>query len=94
MSWQAKELGISLKKLERERFTHANHLKMLKEHYQRVRLFEIERYLMSLQDRPVSPPKQVKPKTVKAKPGKSKYSFTEEQLRIATKSLDRHARNN
>jgi hypothetical protein len=92
MSWQAKELGISLKKLERERFTHANHLKMLKEHYQRVRLYEIERYLVALQDRPVSSPKKVKPKPIKAR--KPKYSFTEEQLRIATKSLERHAEAN
>lgn len=98
----AEELGIDLDSLERERFGTPEHYEQLRKHLDRVRAYELaQKYLETerrLETLAAEAKAEPKPEVVRRRRGRPRkqprtYEFTDRQLEIALRSIERHAGN-
>jgi nitrogen-specific signal transduction histidine kinase len=94
--------GLSMEQLEQERFGSYQHYQMVREHAQRVRDYEVEMEmkrmrrrveLLAEQDEAIAVYMRARKNAQRAarKKAEREYVFTNEQMRIAIKSIERHA---
>lgn len=96
--------GLTMEQLEQERFGSYQHYEMVREHAQRVRDYEVQVEMESLRKRVellaqqdeviavyMKARKNAQRRAQKKAEREREYVFTDEQMRIAIKSIERHA---
>jgi hypothetical protein len=86
--WSEADLrGIDLRKLRKESFDSPEHQKMMKAHYERVRILKLEEAFRREETNRPKKPTVIKPKPVRLVTKRKAYTFTEDQVRVALSAM-------